>query len=42
MYNPALRSGYDIVKAPPLVHSQCQGAILYLISKGKLHFIAVS
>ena len=42
MDQEALIHGHDIIKAPALMHSQCQRAVLYLVTKGKLHFVPIA
>ena len=41
IHNPAFTDGYNIIKAPPLMHSESQWSVLIFISKGKLHLVAI-
>ena len=42
IHNPAVPHRYNIIKTPPLMHSQCQGAVLYLVPEGKFHLVPVA
>ena len=41
IHNPAVFYRNHIIKAAPPVHAQRKGAVFYLISKRKFHFVAV-